>query len=56
MAGVDAVLKTHPSIDGERLAVMGGSYGGYMTNWAITQTTRFKAAVSIASLSNLISF
>jgi dipeptidyl aminopeptidase/acylaminoacyl peptidase len=56
MAGVDAVLKTHPSIDGERLAVMGGSYGGYMTNWVITQTTRFKTAVSIASLSNLISF
>ena len=56
MAGVDSVLKSHPAIDGERLGVMGGSYGGYMTNWVITQTTRFKAAVSIASLSNLISF
>ena len=56
MAGVDAVLKTHPSIDGDRLGVMGGSYGGFMTNWVITQTNRFKAAVSIASLSNLISF
>jgi dipeptidyl aminopeptidase/acylaminoacyl peptidase len=56
MAGVDAVLKTHPSIDGERLGVTGVSYGGFMTNWVITQTTRFKAAVSIASLSNLISF
>ena len=35
---------------------MGGSYGGYMTNWVITQTDRFKAAVSRASVSNLISF
>jgi dipeptidyl aminopeptidase/acylaminoacyl peptidase len=56
MAGVDAVLKTHPSLDGDRLGVTGGSYGGFMTNWAITQTTRFKAAASIASVSNLISF
>ncbi len=56
MAGVDAVLKSHPSIDGSRLAVMGGSYGGFMTNWIVTQTTRFKAAVAIAGLSNLISF
>src|SRR5205085_323810 len=44
------------SIDAERLGVMGGSYGGFMTNWVITQTPRFKAAVAIASLSNLISF
>ena len=35
---------------------MGGSYGGYMTNWIVTQTDRFKAAVASASLSNLISF
>jgi dipeptidyl aminopeptidase/acylaminoacyl peptidase len=56
MAGVDHVLQTHPEIDGERMGVMGGSYGGFMTNWIITQTPRFRAAVSIASLSNLISF
>jgi dipeptidyl aminopeptidase/acylaminoacyl peptidase len=56
MAGVDAVLKTHQTIDPARLGVMGGSYGGFMTNWVITQTPRFKAAVSSASLSNLISF
>jgi dipeptidyl aminopeptidase/acylaminoacyl peptidase len=35
---------------------MGGSYGGFMTNWVITQTARFKSAVAVASLSNLISF
>ncbi len=56
MAGVDHVLKTKQEIDGQRLGVMGGSYGGFMTNWVITQTTRFKAAVSSASVSNLISF
>jgi dipeptidyl aminopeptidase/acylaminoacyl peptidase len=56
MAGVDHVLATHASVDPDRLGVMGGSYGGFMTNWVITQTDRFKAAVSSASVSNLISF
>ncbi|MCW5980253.1 MAG: S9 family peptidase [Bryobacteraceae bacterium] len=56
MAGVDHALATHPEIDPERLFVTGGSYGGFMTNWVITQTQRFKAAVAVASLSNLISF
>jgi dipeptidyl aminopeptidase/acylaminoacyl peptidase len=56
MAGLDYVLETHPALDRTRLAVRGGSYGGYMTNWVITQTQRFKAAVSLAGLSNLISF
>jgi len=36
--------------------VTGGSYGGYMTNWVITQTDRFKAAASRACVSNLLSF
>jgi len=36
----------------EKLAIGGWSYGGYMSEWAITQTTRFKAAVSGAGLSN----
>jgi dipeptidyl aminopeptidase/acylaminoacyl peptidase len=56
MAGVDYVLKLKPEIDPQRLGVMGGSYGGFMTNWVITQTTRFKAAVSMASVSNMVSF
>ncbi len=56
MAGVDHVLKLKPEIDAQRLGVMGGSYGGFMTNWVITQTPRFKAAVSSASVSNLVSF
>jgi dipeptidyl aminopeptidase/acylaminoacyl peptidase len=38
------------------MGVTGGSYGGFMANWIITQTPRFKAAVAVASVSNLISF
>lgn len=56
MAGVDHVLKLKPEIDPQRLGVMGGSYGGFMTNWVITQTQRFRAAVSIASVANVVSF
>ena len=56
MLGVDEALRRYAWIDQSRLGVTGGSYGGFMTNWIITQTPRFKAAVSVASLSNLISF
>ncbi|MBX5455780.1 MAG: S9 family peptidase [Thermogemmatispora sp.] len=45
LAGLDYVISTTP-IDEKRLGITGLSYGGYMTAWAITQTTRFKAAVS----------
>ncbi|HXL35876.1 MAG TPA: S9 family peptidase [Ktedonobacteraceae bacterium] len=54
MAGLDHVLATEP-VDGTRLGIGGLSYGGYMTNWAITQTNRFKAAVSRNGISSLIS-
>ena len=56
MAGVDEALRKYPWIDKDRMGVTGGSYGGFMTNWIITQTPRFKAAVASASVSNLISF
>ena len=56
MAGVDEALKRNNWINSDRLAVTGGSYGGFMTNWIITQTPRFRAAVAVASLSNLVSF
>ena len=56
MAGVDYILKLKPEVDADRLGVAGGSYGGFMTNWVITQTRRFKAAVSSASVSNMVSF
>jgi dipeptidyl aminopeptidase/acylaminoacyl peptidase len=42
--------------DPERLAVMGGSYGGFMTFWTITQTNRFKAAIGHAAISDWYSF
>ena len=42
-------------IDGKRMGVTGGSYGGYMTNWIIGHTRRFKAAVTQRSVSNLYS-
>jgi dipeptidyl aminopeptidase/acylaminoacyl peptidase len=56
MRGLDAAIEQNAWIDTTRLGVTGGSYGGFMTNWVITQTPRFKAAVATASLSNLISF
>jgi len=55
MAGVDAALRQNPWIDTEKLGVTGGSYGGYMTNWILGHTTRFKAAVTLRSVSNFIS-
>jgi len=56
MAGVDEALRRYSWIDQNRLGVTGSSYGGFMTNWIVTQTSRFKAAVAVASLSNLVSF
>lgn len=56
MMGVDEALHRYSWIDGNRLGVTGGSYGGFMTNWVITQTPRFRAAVAAASVSNLVSF
>ncbi len=56
MTGVDYAIEKNDWIDPDRLGVFGYSYGGYMTNWIVTQTDRFKAAVAGGSVSNLISF
>ncbi|MEK4521022.1 S9 family peptidase [Psychrobacillus sp. FSL W7-1457] len=56
MAGVDYVLSENDWIDNDRLGVTGGSYGGFMTNWIVGHTNRFKAAVTQRSISNWISF
>jgi dipeptidyl aminopeptidase/acylaminoacyl peptidase len=56
LAGVDAALARYDWIDPNRLGVEGGSYGGQLTDWIITQTDRFKAAVPSAGISNLVSF
>lgn len=52
MTGVDALIARGVA-DKDRLALIGWSYGGYMTAWGITQTTRFKAAMVGAGLTNM---
>lgn len=52
----DAVLEKYPQLDEDRLGVSGGSYGGFMTNWIISHTDRFRAAVTQRSISNWLSF
>lgn len=54
MLAVDHVLD-RPEIDETRLGVAGGSYGGWMTNYIVTRTNRFKAAVAQRSSGNRIS-
>jgi dipeptidyl aminopeptidase/acylaminoacyl peptidase len=54
MKGVD-FLVDKGVVDPKKLGVMGWSYGGYMTAWTITQTSRFKAASIGAGLCNLVS-
>jgi dipeptidyl aminopeptidase/acylaminoacyl peptidase len=53
MEAVDYIVKTRSYVDADRMGVWGVSYGGYLTNWVVTQTDRFKAAVPISSISNL---
>ncbi len=55
MRGVDLVIQMGVA-DPDRLAVMGGSYGGFMTFWTITQTDRFKAAIGHAAISDWFAF
>ncbi|MFJ8244926.1 prolyl oligopeptidase family serine peptidase [Peribacillus asahii] len=56
MSAVDYVINTYDFIDRNRLGVSGSSYGGFMTNWIVGHTDRFKAAVSQRSISNWFSF
>lgn len=55
MTGLDEAIKRNSWIDTSRLGVTGGSYGGFMTNWIVGHTNRFKAAVTLRSVVNLIS-
>jgi|GEM_PF-151412 len=52
MAAVDHVIDHYP-IDTERMGVLGGSYGGYMTNWVVAHTNRFRAACTQRTVANL---
>ncbi|WP_096188287.1 S9 family peptidase [Evansella halocellulosilytica] len=56
MSFVDAAVDRYDFIDTDRLGVTGGSYGGFMTNWIVSHTNRFKAAATLRSISNWISF
>jgi dipeptidyl aminopeptidase/acylaminoacyl peptidase len=55
MGVVDTALEKFDFLDGDRMGVIGGSYGGYMTSWIIGHTNRFNAAVSERAVNNLIS-
>jgi dipeptidyl aminopeptidase/acylaminoacyl peptidase len=55
LKGVDVAVKT-TSVDEKRLGIAGWSYGGYMTMWAVTQTTRFQTAVAGAGIANWQSY
>ncbi|MEM7095112.1 MAG: S9 family peptidase [Actinomycetota bacterium] len=55
MAVVDTALDRYDFIDPERVGVLGGSYGGYMTTWIVSHTNRFKAACSERAANNLLS-
>ena len=54
-SGIDAVLEVAP-VDPARLGIYGHSYGGFMTMWTATHSTRFKAAVAGAGIANWISY
>jgi dipeptidyl aminopeptidase/acylaminoacyl peptidase len=55
MAGIDTLIASGVA-DGDKLGVMGWSYGGYLTAYTITQTTRFRAASVGAGITNLVSY
>jgi dipeptidyl aminopeptidase/acylaminoacyl peptidase len=54
MGGLDALI-ADGLVDGERMGVTGGSYGGYLTSWMVGHTDRFKAAVSCRSVNDMTS-
>jgi dipeptidyl aminopeptidase/acylaminoacyl peptidase len=54
MAGLDSLIEDG-LVDGDRMGVTGGSYGGYLTSWIVGHTDRFKAAVTCRSVNDLIS-
>jgi dipeptidyl aminopeptidase/acylaminoacyl peptidase len=56
MAGLDEALRRYDFLDPDRLGVMGGSYGGFMTSWIVGHTDRFKAACSERALNTFWSF
>jgi dipeptidyl aminopeptidase/acylaminoacyl peptidase len=56
MEAIDYVVATYPYVDENKLGIEGHSYGGFVMNWIVGHTDRFKACVSMASISNWDSF
>jgi dipeptidyl aminopeptidase/acylaminoacyl peptidase len=54
--GVSAAVRRYLWLDRERMGIEGVSYGGQLTDWLITQTNEFKAAIPIAGIANLVSY
>jgi dipeptidyl aminopeptidase/acylaminoacyl peptidase len=55
IAGMDKIVKEYP-VDNNRIGITGGSYGGFMSMFAPTQTQRFKASVAFAGISDWLSY
>src|ERR1700752_4008574 len=55
MGVVDTALEKFEFLDADRMGVIGGSYGGYMTSWIVGHTNRFRAAISERSVNHLVS-
>ncbi len=55
IAVVDTALERFDFLDAERTAVIGGSYGGYLTSWIVSHTNRFRTAVSERAVNHLLS-
>ncbi|HIY26986.1 MAG TPA: S9 family peptidase [Candidatus Acutalibacter pullistercoris] len=56
MAFTDQVVAAYPQLEETRLFVTGGSYGGFMTNWIVGHTQRFRAAATQRSIANWVGF
>jgi dipeptidyl aminopeptidase/acylaminoacyl peptidase len=52
---ITEAIESQPFVDARRVALAGGSYGGYLTSWGISHTQRYKCAISMRGISNLIS-
>ena len=55
LTGIDSLVGDG-IVDDARVAIAGGSYGGFMSSWAVTQTDRFAAAIPFAVVTNWVSF
>jgi dipeptidyl aminopeptidase/acylaminoacyl peptidase len=55
MGVLDTALERFPFLDADRLGVLGGSYGGFMTSWIVGHTNRFKAALSERAVNHMVS-